>query len=215
MATTKERLAKVANVKGEVREAAPATKKLFSANLRFLMEQHGVKSKELCKILNVSENTICYWRAGTRYPTATALQALANYFGVDQQDFFDRHGTAGVMTRQTQPTAPRTITDDSTTQSDVAVGVFEIHDDAMAPIIQKNDRVIYHAFGPSQKPRDGALAVVEVDGTKTVRRIFYAANKVTMVASDRRYPPMVFDLDSPDYAFIGSPATIQRNISNA
>ena len=214
MVDSRNRPHKVTNVRGEVSDAAPATKKLFSQNLRFIMAQHGVSNIELARIVNVSENTICYWRAGTRYPTATALQALASYFGISQSDFFDANGTAGTVA-QAELTNKRGVVvgGASESQDGALVRAFVMKENSMLPFIQPADNVIYRLYKAKEQPKEESLAVVRLDGILTVRRVFYIGGKVALVATDKRFPPSIFDLDSKDFEFVGAPTSIQRNIS--
>ena len=214
MANNQNTPTRVTNVRGEVARLAPATKKLFSQNLRFIMAQHGVSNIELARIVNVSENTICYWRAGTRYPTATALQALASYFGISQSDFFDANGTAGTVA-QAELTNKRGVVVGGTSESQdgALVRAFVMKENSMLPFIQPADNVIYRLYKAKEQPKEESLAVVRLDGVLTVRRVFYIGGKVALVATDKRFPPSIFDLDSKDFEFVGAPTSIQRNIS--
>jgi predicted transcriptional regulators len=47
-----------------------------------LRNRNNISQKKLAEILHVSRTSICSWEAGTAYPTAQYLAALARYFHV-------------------------------------------------------------------------------------------------------------------------------------
>ena len=55
---------------------------VFARNLRHQMELKGVTRKELSAALGISYTTLADWYNGVKYPRITALETLANYFGV-------------------------------------------------------------------------------------------------------------------------------------
>lgn len=52
-------------------------------NLKRLMDEKGVTKTQLSKKLGWSYNTIDYWLRGDRVPDRTGIEAICDYFGID------------------------------------------------------------------------------------------------------------------------------------
>lgn len=52
-------------------------------NLRRLMDEKGVTKTQLSRKLGWSYNTIDYWIRGDRVPDKTGIEAICDYFGID------------------------------------------------------------------------------------------------------------------------------------
>lgn len=63
--------------------------KIFSNNLTRLLEQHGMKKVDLCKICNVSKSSITNWCNGIKIPRMDKIEIIANYFGVQKSDLLE------------------------------------------------------------------------------------------------------------------------------
>ena len=68
-------------------------KKIFSINLRRLMEQKGVSRQDLSNVLGVSYFTISDWVNGKKYPRMDKVEMLATYFGILKSDLIEEMGT--------------------------------------------------------------------------------------------------------------------------
>ena len=67
-------------------------KKIFSINLRRLMEQKGVSRQDLSNVLGVSYFTISDWVNGKKYPRMDKVEMLATYFGILKSDLIEEMG---------------------------------------------------------------------------------------------------------------------------
>ena len=63
-------------------------KTAVSRNLTRLMEERNVSRRTLSKDLNIKYTTLCDWINGNSFPRASALSALAGYFGISESEFF-------------------------------------------------------------------------------------------------------------------------------
>ena len=54
----------------------------FSERLKELRLDRGLTQQELAKETNLSKSAIAFWELNKRTPNATAIVALAKYFGV-------------------------------------------------------------------------------------------------------------------------------------
>lgn len=52
-------------------------------NLRRLMDEKGITKAKLSRKLGWSYNTIDYWLRGDRVPDKTGIEAICDYFGID------------------------------------------------------------------------------------------------------------------------------------
>lgn len=60
-----------------------AVERMFSLNLKQLMDDRGVSSADLSRKIGVSKVTVYHWRNGNRHPNLNNLFKLVNYFNVD------------------------------------------------------------------------------------------------------------------------------------
>lgn len=65
-------------------------KKVFSKNLRSLMEQQNKDRKQICNDLGFKYTTFSDWYNGNKYPRIDKIEMLADYFGVLKSDLSTR-----------------------------------------------------------------------------------------------------------------------------
>jgi len=61
----------------------PKQRAEFKKNLKRLMDEKGVTKTQLSRKLGWSYNTINYWIRGDRVPDKTGIEAICDYFGID------------------------------------------------------------------------------------------------------------------------------------
>ena len=64
-------------------------KKIFSKNLRNLLEINNKTQTDLSKDLNLSSSTVSNWCTGLKLPRMNKIEMLANYFGVEKSDLIE------------------------------------------------------------------------------------------------------------------------------
>ena len=63
--------------------SSESVERMFSLNLKQLMDDRGVSSADLSKKIGVSKVTVYHWRNGNRHPNLNNLFKLVNFFNVD------------------------------------------------------------------------------------------------------------------------------------
>lgn len=64
-------------------------KAVMARNMKRLMEEKGVTSKELSKKLHYPYTTILSWLKAENYPRIDKIEAMADYFGVLKSDLIE------------------------------------------------------------------------------------------------------------------------------
>lgn len=67
-------------------------KKIFSRNLRAIMERFGKERTQLCADLDIKYTTFADWYNGNKYPRIDKIEQLAAYFGVKKSDLIEDKG---------------------------------------------------------------------------------------------------------------------------
>lgn len=57
-------------------------REIFVRNLRYLMDDRGIKQADICRELGVSSTTVSDWCTGNKYPRVDVMQRLADLLGV-------------------------------------------------------------------------------------------------------------------------------------
>ncbi len=63
---------------------------MFKEKLKQLRTEQGLTQKELAEIIFVSRSAICKWEMGNGYPSDVNLEALCEYFKVEEKWLMDR-----------------------------------------------------------------------------------------------------------------------------
>lgn len=64
-------------------------KKVMAKNIVRYMEEKGVNATEICKVLDIKQNTFSDWINAKTYPRIDKIELLANYFGVTKADLVE------------------------------------------------------------------------------------------------------------------------------
>ena len=64
-------------------------KKVMAKNIVRYMEEKGVNATEICKALDIKQNTFSDWINAKTYPRIDKIELLANYFGVTKADLVE------------------------------------------------------------------------------------------------------------------------------
>lgn len=67
-------------------------KLIFSANLQYYLDLHGISRKDLCNVCDINYTTMCEWIAGRKYPRIDKIERIAAYFGIPKSDLIEQHG---------------------------------------------------------------------------------------------------------------------------
>lgn len=143
-------------------------KKLFAANLNYLMKLHKLTQYEVAEKIDVGANTISMWVGQRRFPGADAIEKLSVVFNLPVAWFF--------VDRVNNPEPE----DD---------GSLRIESNEMEPILTAGDTV---HFKMTRNVQSGSLAVINYNGTLIVRRIYYSPDNVTLSCANSAYAPLVY-----------------------
>ena len=70
-------------------------KEVMAQNIRNLMNQNGVKPKDVCDTLKIPMPTFSDWINAKTYPRIDKIELLANYFGVNKSDLVEEQNVSG------------------------------------------------------------------------------------------------------------------------
>lgn len=70
-------------------------KEVMAQNIRNLMDQNGVKPKDVCDTLKIPMPTFSDWINAKTYPRIDKIELLANYFGVNKSDLVEEQNVSG------------------------------------------------------------------------------------------------------------------------
>lgn len=143
-------------------------KKLFAANLNYLMKLHKLTQYEVAEKIDVGANTISTWIGQRRFPGADAIEKLSIVFNLPVAWFF--------VDRVNNPESE----DD---------GSLRIESNEMEPILVAGDTV---RFKMTRNVQSGSLAVINYNGTLIVRRIYYSPDNVTLSCANPAYAPLIY-----------------------
>lgn len=66
-------------------------KEVMAANIKFYMEQQNVNATEICRALNIKQNTFSDWVNAKTYPRIDKIEKMANYFGISKAHLVEAH----------------------------------------------------------------------------------------------------------------------------
>lgn len=164
-------------------------KKLFAENLNRILKLTNMTAGELATAIGVGSNTISTWRTQSRFPGAESLEQIANYYALPVHWFFVDHINGG------------TGSDEKTD------GSLKITSDEMTPSLLPNDTVFFRL---TTKVENGSLAVINLNGTICVRRVYYTADNITFSCTNPAYAPLVYPKNAAP-SIIGEVIKFERN----
>lgn len=59
-------------------------REVMSRNIRHYMEKNGVNATEICKALDIKQNTFSDWVNAKSYPRIDKIELMAKYFGINK-----------------------------------------------------------------------------------------------------------------------------------
>lgn len=68
-----------------------ANKEVMARNIKKYMELLQVNATEICKSLQIKQNTFSDWVNAKTYPRIDKIEAMANYFGIRKSDLVEEN----------------------------------------------------------------------------------------------------------------------------
>jgi repressor LexA len=201
----------------------------WSKNIRKLREAQDISQSELARRLKFSSGSvISLYESGNRRPSFEAFQKIADYFGVTvsyliegEQDIASTYGLKALK-RRTIPLLgniaggepiwasegyEETVPVDDDLPCDFALYVVG---DSMAPYIQEGD-IVFVRLQPTVE--NGQIAVVLVDDSATLKRVYFLKNGLQLVSFNAAYAPMVYiGQDAEQVKILGRAVRFMRDI---
>ncbi len=183
------------------------------ANIKRLREQHGLTQEQLGKMVDVSRSTITQWERGWTTPRMGNVQLLAGALGVSTADIIaDELPPSNAIKPTTAKPAYAPLLgrvhagkaqEPDVLQSAVPVpyeiikrhpqGYFlQVEGDCMDNVYPEG---CYILIDPEQRPSNGSIAVVSIDGADYVMRRLYRGANTLILSPDSHnaeYVDMVF-----------------------
>lgn len=189
-----------------------AQKRIFSKNLRRLLEESGKTQKELAEAIGESQQVVNTWAIGRSIPRMGRVQKLADFFRVEKSVLVDEWPESDIpQLPNVFPISKRRIP----LLGEIACG---------EPIFCNEDRESYIAAGTDvhadfclkarrdsmtgarimdgdvvfiQKDAElvnGGIYAVEIDDEATLKRVYYdeTAQELRLLAENPKYPTMVY-----------------------
>ncbi|VWL94535.1 Antitoxin PezA [Collinsella aerofaciens] len=169
------------------------------ANIKRLREQHGLTQEQLGKMVDVSRSTITQWERGWTTPRMGNVQLLAGALGVSTADIIaDELPPSNAIKPTTAKPAYAPLLgrvhagkaqEPDVLQSAIPVpyeiikrhpqGYFlQVEGDCMDNVYPEG---CYILIDPEQRPSNGSIAVVSIDGADYVmRRLYRGANTLIL-----------------------------------
>lgn len=183
------------------------------ANIKRLREQHGLTQEQLGKMVDVSRSTITQWERGWTTPRMGNVQLLAGALGVSTADIIaDELPPSNAIKPATPKPAYAPLLgrvhagkaqEPDVLQDAIPVPYEIIHRHPQGYFLQVEgdcmDNVYpegcYILIDPEQRPSNGSIAVVSIDGADYVMRRLYRGANTLILSPDSHnaeYEDMVF-----------------------
>lgn len=183
------------------------------ANIRRLREQRGLTQEQLGKMVDVSRSTITQWERGWTTPRMGNVQLLAGALGVSTADIIaDELPPSNAIKPATPKPAYAPLLgrvhagkaqEPDVLQDAIPVPYEIIHRHPQGYFLQVEgdcmDNVYpegcYILIDPEQRPSNGSIAVVSIDGAEYVMRRLYRGANTLILSPDSHnaeYEDMVF-----------------------
>lgn len=188
-------------------------------NIVELRKREKLTQEEFAKIAGVSRGAVAQWESGFSEPRMGPIQKLADHFGISKSDIIEDGGMFGKFTMVNGAIKPTTAKpayapllgrvhagkaqEPDVLQDAVPVPYEIIHRHPQGYFLQVEgdcmDKVYpegcYILIDPEQRPSNGSIAVVSIDGADYVmRRLYRGANTLILSpdSSNAEHVDMVF-----------------------
>nr|DAX73646.1 MAG TPA: Repressor protein CI [Caudoviricetes sp.] len=189
-----------------------AQKRIFSKNLRRLLEESGKTQKELAEAIGESQQVVNTWAIGRSIPRMGRVQKLADYFGVEKSVLVDEWQESSIppypnifpLQRKRIPllgeiACGEPIFCNEGRESYIAAGTdikadfcLKARGDSMTGArIMDGDIVFIQRDAPLE---DGQIYAVAIEDEATLKRVYYDAEAgvLQLVAENPAFKPLIY-----------------------
>lgn len=190
----------------------------FNSNLKYLREKHGLEQTDIADIVGKkSGSAISEWEKGIRIPDIGTIDLLANYFKVNIDDLMNKDFTGQISDKEIPQTLqlvakakPIPILGDIACGNPIWVnenydGYFTLDNsmDADFILIARGDSMIEAGIAEGDKcfikkkeeVRNGKIAVVLLDDSATLKRIYQTETGWILKAENKDFAPIIVEGD--------------------
>lgn len=188
-------------------------------NIIELRKRKNITQEELAKIAGVTRAAVSQWEGGFSEPRMGSIQNIADHFGISKSDIIEDGGMFGKFTMVNGAIEPTTAKpayapllgrvhagkaqEPDVLQDAIPVPYEIIHRHPQGYFLQVEgdcmDNVYpegcYILIDPEQRPSNGSIAVVSIDGADYVMRRLYRGANTLILSPDSHnaeYEDMVF-----------------------
>ncbi|GAA2975500.1 LexA family transcriptional regulator [Lentilactobacillus parakefiri] len=187
----------------------PSGRKILGANLKVLMEKHGVTRNKLSADLNVKYTTLTDWIKGRTYPRIDSIEKLTKYFGISKGDLVENQDPREVNKGIVAIPIIGTIAGGSPilTSENIQGNIYEVKfglptgplfylrvkGKSMEPTIKDGSLVLIH-----QQPEveNGEVAAVLIDNEATLKRVHRSDGKYILTPDNPGFKPIILTTDT-------------------
>ena len=189
-----------------------AQKRIFSKNLRRLLEESGKTQKELAEAIGESQQVVNTWAIGRSIPRMGRVQKLADFFGVEKSVLVDEWPESDIpqlpnifpISKKRIPflgqiACGEPIFCNEDRESYVVAGAdvradfcLKARGDSMTGARIMDGDVVF--IQKDAELVNGQIYAVEIDDEATLKRVYYdeAAQELRLLAENPKYPTMVY-----------------------
>lgn len=189
-----------------------AQKRIFSKNLRRLLEESGKTQKELAEAIGESQQVVNTWAIGRSIPRMGRVQKLADFFGVEKSILVDEWPESDIpqlpnifpITKKRIPflgqiACGEPIFCNEDRESYVVAGAdvradfcLKARGDSMTGARIMDGDVVF--IQKDVELVNGQIYAVEIDDEATLKRVYYdeTAQELRLLAENPKYPTMVY-----------------------
>lgn len=207
-------------------------KRIFSKNLKRLLDMNDLTQKEVADSIHVSAQTFNTWVKGIAIPRMGKIQLLADYFGIDKSDLLDDKPVGSTSSQAVRINVygsipagiPMEAIEDIADWEDIpqawtAGGKeyfgLKVKGDSMKPKFEDGDTIILRK---TDQCESGQICAVYVNGyNATLKKVIITEqpSQIILQPLNADYDPIVYDFDpeQPDYIRIcGVVVEIRRSV---
>ena len=189
-----------------------AQKRIFSKNLRRLLEESGKTQKELAEAIGESQQVVNTWAIGRSIPRMGRVQKLADYFGVEKSVLVDEWQEPSIppypnifpLQRKRIPLLGEIACGEPIFCNEGRESYVEAGTDVRADFCLKargdsmiGARILDGDVVFIQRDVElvsGQIYAVAIDDEATLKRVYYdeAAQVLQLLSENPKYPPMIY-----------------------
>lgn len=176
---------------------------MIGDNIRFLRKQAGYSQQQLAMKLNIKQASVSNWEAGKTLPDTKYLSKLMDIFNVSMDYLFSDEPRRDLdsirVIRNAVPilgsiACGQKITPDTEPDgyADLPEGIsadfaLRCKGDSMTPTLIDGDIVLIRS---QPEVENGQIAAVNINGETTLKRVYFRADGIHLIADNPVYQPI-------------------------